>query len=54
MKKKTIQLTMSVETGADNYSICDFVEKILQNSTLNSSEFKLEIQETKVIKSEEI
>ena len=51
-KTKTIECKLSVKTGVSNYEVCDFIEKILKNSTLNSVAFELDIIETKVIKSE--
>lgn len=54
MKKKTIECRLSITSNISNYDLCQFVESLLQGSTLNNSMFNLEILETKVTKEEEI
>jgi hypothetical protein len=54
MKKKTIQITLSVITGIENYTLCEFISQLIQNSVLGSAEYKLDMTETKVTKSEDI
>ena len=50
---KTIEIQLTIESGRDNYELCEAIEQVLLGSSLNNSEFKLNIIETKVIKSEE-
>ena len=53
MKKKTIQITLSVITGIENYTLCEFISQLIQNSVLGSAEYKLDMTETKAIKETE-
>lgn len=53
LKEKVINVIVKVDTGQDNYSICEMIEQTLLNSSLNISEFNLQVQEVKVIETHE-
>ena len=50
LKRKTIQVTLNVTTGVSNFDICDTIDTILLGSLLVTTEFAIDILETKVIK----
>lgn len=53
-KKKTIQMTLTVETAMQNYEICSKLQETLEQSPFNNSEYKLCIEETKVVGDEDV
>lgn len=51
-ERKTVQCILKLSTGIDNFELCSCIERILNSSLIGSAEYKLEIEETKVIKTE--
>ena len=51
-ERKTVQCILKLSTGIDNFELCSCIERILNSSLIGSAEYKLEIVETKVIKTE--
>lgn len=55
MKKKTIQITVELETGnTSNYDICEFIQQILESSVLTSSVYHGQVVECKVTEERDI
>lgn len=52
MTERTIQTKLRLTSGQGNYELCEMLEQILMNSSLNNSELRLEIIETKIIEGE--
>lgn len=52
--RKTIRVTFSINTVQEPIKLAEAIEKILYNSVMSAPEFKLVVQETKVIKEERI
>ena len=52
MERKTIRVELTVESGLDDFTVCEAIEAALMQSPLNNSEHKMEITETKVTKHE--
>lgn len=52
-KRKTIQLTFSINTDQNILQLTEGVAKIFENSVLSMPEFHLEVSEVKLIKETE-
>lgn len=46
--RKTVQVKLDITTNVDNFTLCEHIQKILENSSIGASEYLLTVIDIKV------